>query len=142
MGETQTNQEKALGRIKTAFWAAIILVIINGGLRVLAIMGSDQTLEGIVTYIADPIIMLALAIWLYKGRSRAASILLLIVFLLGKASLFIPLLEVELSPEQQNALAKAATRQLIWIGIFGYTFIQGVLGTFAYHRLMKVNADS
>jgi hypothetical protein len=137
MTETRTNQEKALGKIKTAFWAAVILVVINGGLRVLAITDGKSSVEDAIIYLADPIIMLALAFWLLKGKSRAASIALLVLFLLGKASLFLPLLGVDLSPEQQNTLAKAATRQLIWIAIFGYAFLQGILGAFTFKRSIE-----
>ncbi|WP_156831283.1 hypothetical protein [Arhodomonas aquaeolei] len=142
MSEIKTNQEKALSKIKTAFWAAVILVVINGGLRVLAITDGNSSMEDVIIYLADPIIMLALAFWLLKGKSRAASIALLVLFLLGKASLFLPLLGVDLSPEQQNTFIEAATRQIIWIAIFGYAFIQGILGAFTFQRSLNTSNDT
>lgn len=142
MSQEETPMEKALSGIKTAFWATIILVVINGGIRFFAISEGELSAEEIITILADPVIILALAFWLYKGKSRTASILLLLLFLLGKLSLFLPFLEAELTPEQQSSLAKVAARQLIWIAIFGYAYLQGILGTFRYHRYKKSQTEA
>ena len=133
--------EKAISGIKAAFWATIILVVINAGIGFFAISGAELSVEEIITIFADPVIMLALAFWLYKGKSRTASILLLLLFLLGKLSLFLPFLEAELTPEQQSILANVAARQLIWIAIFGYAYLQGILGTFRYHSYKKSQTE-
>ena len=133
----KTPREDALSRISTAFWATIVLVAVNGGLRIFAALSYGVAAEEVLVSLLDPLAMLALAFWLLRGKSRTAAILLPILFLLGKLSFLFPLIGVDLSPSESSALAKALARQAIWIFIFGKCYWSGIVGSFSYQRHFK-----
>lgn len=128
--------EAATDKIKTAFWAAITLGVLNGGVIVYAFKAKNFALSEMLPALADPIILLVLAFWLLKSKSRPAAILLLSMFLLGKLLLILPILGVN-----DAGVPSVLARQIIWIAIFGWAFLQGILGTFAFHRLIESGDD-
>ena len=125
-------KEASIDKIKTAFWAAIFLSVINIGIIILNFNDVNSPLSEMLTALADPLSYILLAFWLLKGKSRIAAILLLSLFLLGKLVLLLPILGLI-----DASFTSALIRQLVSIVIFGWAFLQGILGTFAFHRLIK-----
>lgn len=131
-------REKALKRIGSAFWAAVILVIINLALQALAIARAESPGGAVYVRMADPLVMLILAVWMYTKKSVVAAALLLVMFLIGKIVLLALLMGVAVTtaPEHQPRLWLALGRQLPWLLIFGCFFVNGIRGTATYQRMM------
>jgi len=131
----------SLKGIRTAAWTAIAVAGLNLVIRLLASDSTDATLGGLLISLSDPLLMLGLAYWLLRKQSRAASVSILLLFLLGKLVLFLPFLDANLSPAQQDALTRGATTQIFWIGLLSYAFWQGISGSFAYQRQLALSSS-
>ena len=134
----QDPEAKAVERIRTAVWAAVFLGVLNLAVRMLS--AGASTVGGTLVAVSDPVVMLGLASWLHRKRSRAAAIALLVLFLLGKLVLWLPLLSADLTAGRQDALASALARQLFMTIVMGYAFIQGIRGTSSFALLHRAPA--
>jgi hypothetical protein len=109
--------KKAEGQIKTAYWAAVISGVVTLALSLFGggLLGFD------LWSLLDVAVIWLLAFGVFK-KNRACSILLLGYYLSGQIML-------RLDTGQAGGIPLAI--------VFTVFFIQGIRGTFAYHRLTK-----
>lgn len=119
-------------RIRIAFYAAIGCVVFQLGGSVLGVAG-DTTLSRILPVLIEPVALASLAVWLLVTKNRVAALLLSGCFVAGKVAFFITM--ADMFPAQQTVFAAVLGRHVMWLCMFGLAFVQGIRGSFAYHRL-------
>ncbi|WP_315119165.1 hypothetical protein [uncultured Clostridium sp.] len=114
------NEQKALSSIKSAWmWA-----VMSGSLTLILFILSQAGFINLYMdslIIVDILIVWGLAFGIYK-KSRVCIILLFIYFILDKIIMVI---------------SQGTTPNTIWLVIAGGIYIQGIRGTFYYHKNMK-----
>lgn len=110
----------ALKHIKNAWVAAIISGCLTLVFTLIAVAGAEILQLNAWNFI-DVGLIFGLAFGLYK-RSRACAVVLLVYFVLGKIMFII---------ETGNISG------IILSIVFAYFYYQGIVGTFAYHKLTK-----
>ena len=111
-------------RIKTSYIAAFISAGVTLIFVILSFMGQD-IVEGI-DYLAiiDVVLVVVLAILIMIIKSRVASIILFVYFLLSKIILFI-----------ENPVTGISS--ILLALMFIVAFYCGIIGTFSYHKIKK-----
>lgn len=108
--------KKAEDLIKVAWIAGVI----SGLLTLIFSLAPGGMLE--TWSVGDAILIFGLSFGIYK-KSRICAVLMLVYFILSKMSMWA---ERGVGPGLPVAL------------IFGYCFIQGIRGTFAYYKIVKL----
>jgi len=119
----KTPMKKAEDKIKTAYGAAFFSAVITFALAVASLFTDLEDFINIFS-IVDVIFVFILAVLLVTIKSRIAAVILLVYYLFGQISMLI----------NNPQVGGANTPMLIF---FTYAYYQGIVGTFAYHKLRK-----
>ena len=115
------NMEKATSAIRNAWIAGAISGVLTMIVALIGAFGYD------LWSLIDAFLILGLSFGIYK-KNRACAVILFIYLVINLIALWIlvPLLELS---EERPFLP-------LWI-IIGILFLQGIRGTFAYHRITR-----
>ena len=114
----QTN--RALRKIKVAWVAAVVAGVVT---LAAVVSVTDTQVVGVSSWnFIDVVLIFGLAFGIYK-KSRVCAIIMLIYFILSKIIMW------TVSPSPIGLPVTV---------LFLYCFVQGVIGTFQYHRLLNV----
>lgn len=113
--------DAVLKKIRLAWMAGLFSSAVTLVLVLLALSGTSLLGFGMAELV-DVALMLGLTFGIYK-KSRTCAVLMLLYFLLSKFFLF-----------QQGAIGAGSAVSAL---LFVYFYVQGVIGTFAYHKHLK-----
>ena len=112
---------RALRKVKVAWVAAVVTGVVTLAATVVSVIG-DQV-NGVSGWnFIDVVLIFALAFGIYK-KSRVCALVTLVYYVLGKITMW------TVSPSLGGLPATI---------LFLYCFVQGVIGTFQYHRLVTM----
>ncbi len=127
---TRTTPEQAAAekKIRMGWGAALASAGITAVFSVVAMLG--KSLAGVTAFsILDVLLLLGLAFGMHR-RSRTCAVILLAYFLLSKVLQY---MVVSASATGRISVVSGIPMALIFI----YLYTQGVIGTFAWHRLRR-----
>ncbi|NKQ34117.1 MAG: hypothetical protein HF973_00705 [Chloroflexi bacterium] len=119
--EMKTIEDAEKG-IKQAWIAGVISGTITLVVVILSVVGLDLGFS--VFALIDVALIFLLSFGIYK-KNRIAAVLLLAYYLINQAI----------------RIAGGNTGGIVMVAIFTYFFIQGVRGTFAYHKMKNIPAE-
>ena len=125
---TSTCKEIAQSKIRRAWLAGLVVGIVTVGISLLEGTGYYVVVNVGYWGLVDAVIIFGLTFGIYK-RNRIATILMLIFFVSGKILL--------LQEPELRYLSTESTFYYVSLSL-GYFFLQGIMGTFAYHKLAKM----
>ena len=119
----KTPMQKATDKIKTAYCAAFFSAVVTFIFAVSSLFTDFVDFIDIFS-IADVALLFILAVLLVTIKSRIAAVILLVYYLLAQVSMLI----------NGSHLGSPNTAMIV---LFTYAYYQGIVGTFAYHKLRK-----
>lgn len=108
------------------FWAAVFCAVVTAVVATISLL-SNHTVMGINAFAYADVLFLAIIAWRIRARSRVFAVIGLALFVFEKIFQF-------------------ATQPQAYFGIFMavvllFCFINGVRGTFAYHRMLAAKSQ-
>jgi serine/threonine-protein kinase len=111
---------RALRKVKAAWVAAVVTGVVTLAATLVSVIG-DQVNDVSGWNLIDVVLIFALAFGIYR-KSRVCALITLLYYVLGKIAMW----TVGPSPGGLPVTV-----------LFVYCFVQGVIGTFQYHRLLN-----
>lgn len=115
--------EDAEGGIKQAWVAGVISGTITLLVIILSVMGLDLGFS--LFALIDVALIFLLSFGIYK-KNRIAAVLLLVYYLINQAV---------------RIVGSGSGSSIVLVAVFTYFFIQGVRGTFLYHKMKDTPAE-